>query len=81
MLVIKYIPNIFLAKNWKQLFLTNFFLFTKLRREKNWAHEIPTKKCFRPLKYQREKITDPRKYDGTMTRDPRDPRWQETHRM
>ena len=32
----------------------------KYLREKIWTHEIPTKKCFRPTKYPREKTLDTR---------------------
>ena len=43
------------------------------------THEIPTRKYFGPTKYPREKFLDPRKHDGTVARDSRDPRWHKTH--
>ena len=36
-------------------------------------------KYFGPTKYPREKLSHPRRHDGTMAVDPGDPRWHETH--
>ena len=57
------------------------FYWSLLNTIKFWNHEIPTRKNFRPTKYPREKILDPRNtheknfrtHEGTMAR------WHETH--
>ena len=48
-------------------------------RKKILTHEMPTRKNFGLTKYPPEEFLDPRRYGGTMARDPRDPRWHETH--
>ena len=42
-------------------------------RKKIGRDKIPTKKYFGLTKYPREKISDPRRYDGTVAQDPPDP--------
>ena len=49
------------------------------REKEFWTHEIPTRKKLRPTKYPQEKFLDPRRHDGTVAPDSRDPRWYETH--
>ena len=39
-----------------------------------WTHEIPTRKNVGPTKH-------PRKYNGMMALDPRDPLWHATHEI
>ena len=46
--------------------------------KKIWTHEIPTKKISDPRNNHEEKFCTRK---GTMARDPRDPRWHETHRI
>ena len=47
--------------------------------KKSWTHKTPMGKNFEPTKYPREKISDPRRRDGTVARDLGDPQWHETH--
>ena len=42
---------------------------------KSWTHEIPARKY---SGLTREKFSDPRRHDGTVAQDPRDPQWHET---
>ena len=46
---------------------------------KFWTHQITTRKYIGPTKYQQEKLFDPRRHDGKVTRDPRDSQWHKTH--
>ena len=39
--------------------------------KKFWTQEIPTRKTFGATKYPQEKISDPGRHNGTMTRDRR----------
>ena len=50
-----------------------------IHEKKIRTHEISTRRNFGPTKYPREKNSDPRRHGDTMARDPRDPRWHETH--
>ena len=43
------------------------------------THEISKRKYFGPTKYPREIYSVPRRHDGTMSRDPRDPTWHVIH--
>ena len=43
------------------------------------TQEIPTRKYSEPTKYPRKNFSDPLRHDGTVARDPQDPRRHETH--
>ena len=57
-----------------------FLLGPRNTHEKKFGtHETSTRKNLRHTKYPREKFSDSLRHDGTVTRDPRDTRWHETH--
>ena len=47
------------------------FVPTKYLLGNTFGKRTRTRKIFGPTKYLRENIPDPQRYDGTMTRDPR----------
>ena len=64
----------------------------KTHKKKYWTHKTPMRKKFAHTKYPRQKITDQLNTHekrfwthvgtgGTMTRDPRDPRLNKTHKI
>ena len=87
MLPNKITSNIFLTRVYvclSQLPQTHEILTRKMldprntHEEKCWTHEIPMRKKFGHTKYTKDKKFGPRSHDGTMARDPRDPRWHGT---